>query len=398
MGKTRVALITHDIATGGGTAAMTRFLYRVLCGQSEFEARIISLATSASDTASIRLGNPALWLSRPRVEEREIGGISYTPVGARFPEFEFQRYGARGPLRDLLAGFQILQYVVGIASWACTAGERLPEASVWFATTARNDRASRIEESRGLRRLNYTVMTAAAEVCERKALREASSIVALSDYSADSVKALVPASRLQTIPCGIDTAAFHPERSHRGDYILCVGRLEDPRKNVRLLLEAYLSARARDAHLPDLYLVGEPPGEALAEEIRTSPAASHIHVLGLRRGEELAALYRGAMMLVVPSDEEGLGIVILEAMASGIPVVSTRCGGPEMAVTEGITGFLTPKGDAKALRDAILRLAGDVGLRRTMGENAVDRAREVFSLQAVGNRFLGLFRALSCRT
>jgi glycosyltransferase involved in cell wall biosynthesis len=90
--------------------------------------------------------------------------------------------------------------------------------------------------------------------------------------------------------------------------------------------------------------------------------------------------------------------VILEAMASGIPVVSTRCGGPEMAVTEGITGFLTPKGDAKALRDAILRLAGDVGLRRTMGENAVDRAREVFSLQAVGNRFLGLFRALSCRT
>ena len=64
--------------------------------------------------------------------------------------------------------------------------------------------------------------------------------------------------------------------------------------------------------------------------------------------DELVELYRGAALLALSSDEEGLGLVILEAMASGIPVVSTACGGPQTSVVDGETGFLTPVGDAAA--------------------------------------------------
>jgi glycosyltransferase involved in cell wall biosynthesis len=319
--------------------------------------------------------------------ELEAGGLSYLHAGAFFPEFEFQRYAARGPLRDLLARFEILQFVTGIPAWACAAGDRLSESLIWFATTARNDRASRMKAATGLRRLNYLAMTSATEACERKALRKARMNVALSDYSAGQVKALAPSERLRMIPCGVDTDAFRPERNSGGEYILCVGRHSDPRKNVALLLEAYSAAVAADPGVPDLYLVGEPP--------RQPVTAARVRALGLKRGEELAELYRRATMLVVPSDEEGLGIVILEAMASGVPVVSTRCGGPETAVVDGVTGLLTPVGDAGALSAAILRVAGDRSLRRRLGEGALARARDVFSITAVGGQFLDLYRGMA---
>jgi glycosyltransferase involved in cell wall biosynthesis len=321
--------------------------------------------------------------------ELEAGGISYLHAGALFPEFEFQRYAARGPLRELLARFEILQFVTGIPAWACAAGDRLSEALIWFATTARNDRASRIKAATGLRRLNYLMMTSAAEACERKALQGSRLNLALSNYSAGQVRSVAPGERLRMIPCGVDTNAFRPGRGG-GEYILSVGRHSDPRKNVSLLLEAYSAAVAADPGVPDLYLVGEPP--------RQTVTAPGVRVLGLKRGEELAELYRRATMLVVPSDEEGLGIVILEAMASGIPVVSTRCGGPETAVVDGVTGLLTPVGDAAALRDAMLRVAGDPDLRRQLGEGALARAREVFSIQAVGRQFLELYRGMAGRS
>jgi glycosyltransferase involved in cell wall biosynthesis len=392
MSKTRVALITHDFATGGGTATMTRFLYTILKRSDGFDPEIVSLATSSRDRASVLSSKPGSWTTGPRVLEQDAGGIPYRHAGAVFPEFETQRYKPRRMLRDLLAGFEILQFVAGIPAWGCTAGERLAESLIWFATMARNDRASRIEASRGLRRINYLVMTSAAEACERRALREAGASIALSDYSAKQAKELAPAHRLKTIPCGVDTSLFRPEPAAPRDYILCVGRLSDPRKNIRLLLKAWGQAAARDPSVPDLYLVGETPDAAGSEAIQNCGAADRVRILGLRRGEELAALYRRAAMLAVSSDEEGLGIVILEAMASGIPVVSTRCGGPESAVVDGVTGFLTPVGDADALRDAILRLTRDSGLRRELGENSLLRAREVFSLDAVGNQFLDLYQ------
>jgi glycosyltransferase involved in cell wall biosynthesis len=177
--------------------------------------------------------------------------------------------------------------------------------------------------------------------------------------------------------------------------MICVGRHYDPRKNVRMLLDAFGLAAMRDPRVPDLYLVGEPPTDAVRAQIEHSPVASRVHITGLQSDEELARLYRGARMLVVPSDEEGLGIVILEAMASGIPVISTRCGGPETAVMDGVTGYLTPKGDPVALCDAILRVASDSELCDHLGEEGLRRVQEMFSTEVVGAQFLNLYRGIA---
>ncbi len=113
-----------------------------------------------------------------------------------------------------------------------------------------------------------------------------------------------------------------------------------------------------------------------------------MHLVGVREGAELADLYRHAMFFVLPSDEEGIGIVLLEAMASGLPVVSTCCGGPETAVLDGETGFLTPVGDAQALADAMQHLLDNPALRRRMGQAGRRIAEERFSLDVTGKVFL----------
>ena len=104
--------------------------------------------------------------------------------------------------------------------------------------------------------------------------------------------------------------------------------------------------------------------------------------------DELASLYRNAALFVLPSNEEGLGIVLLEAMASGTPVVSTRCGGPETIIVDGETGFLTPVGDAQALAARMRQLLESPQLRRDMGASGRRTIKARFSLDVAGRAFL----------
>ena len=178
-------------------------------------------------------------------------------------------------------------------------------------------------------------------------------------------------------------------RCREDGYILTVSRLSDPRKNVRLLIDAYYHLRQERPSVPRLVLAGTtapPPSDW--EYAKTLGLAEHIEVrVNLSLGE-LAALYRDAAVFVLSSDEEGLGVVILEAMASGLPVISTDCGGPATAVLHGQTGLLTPVGDVKALAEAMRYLLTDVSLRRRMGQAGRERAEHVFSLDAAGQVYL----------
>ena len=98
-------------------------------------------------------------------------------------------------------------------------------------------------------------------------------------------------------------------------------------------------------------------------------------------------------LFVLSSDEEGLGLAILEAMASGLPVVSTRCGGPETAVVNGETGWLVERGDAEGMAVALHRLSSNDLEGRTFSRAARARAVLHFSLETAGRRFLDHYDA-----
>jgi glycosyltransferase involved in cell wall biosynthesis len=183
-------------------------------------------------------------------------------------------------------------------------------------------------------------------------------------------------AKLKIFPRGLDTDLFHPARrdpafwdkfgvSNGQVRLLYVGRISKE-KDLDVLANAY--RRLREEHLPiQLFVVGHGPySQAFAE---TLPDA---FFTGYLRGQELAAAYASADIFVFPSTTDTFGNVIIEAQASGVPVIVSDSGGPKELVEDQATGLVTKSHDVDDLTRAIRALVVDPALRQRMG----DRARE----------------------
>ncbi len=176
-----------------------------------------------------------------------------------------------------------------------------------------------------------------------------------------------PRERIVHVPYGVHldqfTAGATPGRPFR---IVAVGL--SLRKGTPYLLDAVARLNVPDV---ELWLVGAVPAGQRAMLDRARVPFRH---LGGLSQAELARVYRDASVFVLPSVEEGLALVILEAMASGLPVVVTPNTGAEDIVTHGREGLIVPARDAGALADALLELYEDEPRRRAMGEAAARTA------------------------
>ncbi|HWN11871.1 MAG TPA: glycosyltransferase family 4 protein [Pyrinomonadaceae bacterium] len=392
--KKRVALITHEMSLVGGLPTMIRFLHRTLLQSGRYEPELISLATSASDEASLQLRRPASWFQEPEIQQLAWHEFVFTHVGAWGSELEFQRYRPRRNLTELLKNYDLLQFVVGCPPWVCVAEGVDRPILLWTATTTRGDRESVMRKGSMPRQAWSSLMVPITERYERRAIEMADGIFALSEYTRAILEPIAGRKRVVLAPCGVDTNRFRPAAKRGSDYVICVARLSDPRKNVDLLLRAYALLQEMAGNVPDLFLIGDAPSEEARLRLQTMGLADRVHLLGPKQGEELAEFYRNASFFVLSSDEEGLAIVILEAMASGLAVVSTDCGGPATAITPGRTGFLTPVGDARALAEAMGRLVSEPELRDQFGREGRKVVEERFSLEATGDVFLKVYDKL----
>ncbi len=394
--KPRIALVTHDFGASGGASTMVRFLHQALLDSGRFQPEIVSLALSASDTASVRVRDLRTWNRGPRILESSREGLPYLHAGAWFSEFEFQRYRPRSALTQLLSGYDLVQVVAGTPPWMCAAANVARPKFLWTATTTRADRASRLEHAPFLRRLWLSLMTKMSEAYEKQAFEVADEVFALSDYTLNSIRRLSGRSIGLLGLCGVDTAFFSPRTNVPKRHILCVGRLDDPRKNITCLIDAYARLRQDMPEAPELCLAGPQPPEAIRLRIREMQLERFVRLLGPRQACQLPELYQSAFCFVLSSDEEGLGIVLLEAMSCAVPVVSTACGGPETAIEHGRTGFLTPVRDPAALAHAMRRLVENSDLRQQMGAAARQTCTERFSLPAASKTFIDGYDEALC--
>jgi glycosyltransferase involved in cell wall biosynthesis len=182
-------------------------------------------------------------------------------------------------------------------------------------------------------------------------------------------------------PKAVDTVGYHPSRRTRemrerltgghpdAPLVLYVGRLSRE-KNLDQLLEPL---RRLQGYGVRLALVGSGPGRA---ELEAMFAGTPTVFTGYLGGEELAAAYASADVFAFPSTTETLGLVALESMASGVPVVGADAGGIPFAVTDGRTGFLVTPGDVEGWTERLRTLLADPGLRARMGERARADAQE----------------------
>ncbi len=232
---------------------------------------------------------------------------------------------------------------------------------------------------------------------ERIALRRASLILATSNYTAARITTVCPdvANRVRIVPCPVEIPTLFPssgklDAGQGKKDVLCVGRLQDPRKNLPLLLQAFHEVSKQRSDI-FLRLVGGTDKQTLEKWLTRLKLRDRVIDMGKVSDTELKRQYLQAAVFVLPSRQEGLGIVVLEAMAAGVPVVSTRCGGPEDHVIDGETGYLVPSNEPMAMAQAILRLLNNDSLRRRMGDAARDYAQRTFSRPVVEMQFRRAF-------
>jgi len=144
-----------------------------------------------------------------------------------------------------------------------------------------------------------------------------------------------------------------------------------------------------------LVVAGDGEARAEVEALFGRLPAARLRWLGMQAPEQLAALYGGADLLVWPAIREAYGMAILEAQASGLPVVAGRAGGVAGIVRDGATGLLPPEGDEAAFAGAVAALLDDAARRRRMGEAARETAARDHSLDMAAGKLDAALRAVA---
>ena len=216
----------------------------------------------------------------------------------------------------------------------------------------------------------------------------------------------IPDRRIDVIHNGIDTDRFVPSpatrsavRSELGvgpvEYlVLMVARL-DPIKDHLTAIRACVRAAA-DVRGLRLMLVGDGPERPKIEAfIREQRLEGLVQLLGTR--QDVPRLLTAADTLLLTSVSEGVPLTVIEAMATGVPVVSTDVGSVADVVSHGVVGLLAPAGDEAALADHLAQLGRDSLLRAAMGVRGRTRAGAEFSEAAMADRYAELFDAAIAR-
>jgi len=202
--------------------------------------------------------------------------------------------------------------------------------------------------------------------------------------------------RGSVIPNGIRLADFTNTvpQQHPRPYFLAIGR-HVPQKGFDILLNAYAQALAKNSALPhDLLLAGDGPSHTDLQTLAKSlNLTTRVHFLGRTDRAKTAALFAGCDFFILPSRHEPQGIVNLEAMAAGKPVIATQVGGVPEIVKHNQNGLLVPPESPETLAAAIQLLATDQPLRTRLAQNAKQTAQS-HDWQQITNRYLALYSEL----
>lgn len=210
-------------------------------------------------------------------------------------------------------------------------------------------------------------------------------------------------SKLRIIYNGIDSAPFESSRTHRRSARTALGVLPGervvisianliPYKGLSDLIEAAAAVTNRMPGVKFL-LIGEDRGIQKELEAKAHRLGVSQQVLFLGQRLDIPDLLAAGDLLALSSHEEGFSNVILEAMASGLPVVATDVGGNREAVIHGGTGWLVAPGDPDAMADRILDLLKDKERATFWGRRGQDRVKEMFTIQRMVEGYVNLYRS-----
>lgn len=218
-------------------------------------------------------------------------------------------------------------------------------------------------------------------------------VVVLSESWKRYIAELVSEERIRVLPNPVEIPNVEAGvRTDDGAQLLFLGRL-GRRKGIYDLIEAM---RLIHGEVEDVRLIcaGDGEVEKVAEAVRRLGLDGSVSVVGWVDGSAKQCLLSESDVFVLPSHNEGLPVAMLEAMAAGLPVISTRVGGIPDALEDGVEGILIEAGDVSALAEAITHLVGNASLRGRMGRAARQRASCEFAASSVVGRLEAIYEEL----
>lgn len=232
-------------------------------------------------------------------------------------------------------------------------------------------------------------------------LRQATFAVTISEFNRRALRERFGAEavgRLHVVRCGIaEVPGLDSSASGDEVRVLAVGRLEEI-KGLRYLVEACRILHSRALHIRCDIVGDGTQATGLRALITQQGLADSIHLHGAMRQHQVVAMLRRATVFALPcvvtkqGDKDGIPVVLMEAMASGVPVVSTFVSGIPELIEDGVSGRLVPPRDAAALAAAIEELVRDSSLRARFAERAIATVRARFNVDHEASRLLALFQ------
>jgi len=226
-----------------------------------------------------------------------------------------------------------------------------------------------------------------------KVARQFSHIITVSDFTKKDIakEFCLDENKFRVVHNGINNEFFYPRQNgpRPANSLIVTNSADTPLKGLNFLLEAVAQVRLRQPLT--LTVIGQPKKDGIIENlVKELKLEDIVHFTGRIENEEFANYYAKSSVAVVPSLYEGFGIPAAEAMACGVPLISTSGGAlPEVV---GNAGLIVPPGDSKALADAIVRLLNSAEERSKYAQAGLERVHAVFSWKKAAREVVDVYR------
>ncbi|MEO7455787.1 MAG: glycosyltransferase [Gemmatimonadaceae bacterium] len=379
----RVLFLTHSFPREDGDAAGS-FVLRLAQALAAEDVQVRVVAPSATGLAS----------------HEAMGGVAVDRFRYAPRKYETLAYGGNmaAQVRDswsakvTLVGFLGAEFRAGVRARRDQQPD-LVHAHWWFPNGLAAAWVSRMSGIPLVTTMHGTDVRMARNIpmsrpAFRHVMQQSAAVTAVSRWLSDEARAIVSMKPPIVAPMPVRTELFSPDGSPRAKRLLFVGRLM-AQKGIELLLDA-LAALPADVGLD---IVGDGPDRAALEaRASTLGIASRVRFHGVVKQFELPAFYRHAAALVVPSSEEGLGLVAVEAQLCETPVVAFDSGGLPDVIQHERTGILVKERDAGALGAAIGALLARDDHGVSMGAAGRLTALSTFAPESVARRYADIYR------
>lgn len=367
------ALISTVQPVSGGVATKVRWLVQELAALNIQS----TIAWYEPWSCSPNLSAPLLRVlsGRKLSSRRELLWSSFSgeAIGSWLPEFEFPHYWPSGRWQPLIKAADLHIAVTGNPLCAHRFLESKVPFLAWIGTPWYGDRIDRVSTFPWHRRLlDRGFNSYFLRKMERRVLRAPQGrILTISKHTATQLELISKRPTAGVLYLPPDPKNFYPVPSARVPWrIGFAGRYSDPRKQLLLLLDAVAILRQHNFPVR-LELTGEPDGQILiGYELLSRGLNDVVHCHPYLDPTQLALVMQSWDLFVIPSCQEGLCIAALEAMACGVPVVSTRCGGPEDFVIPDTTGILVPH-ESTAMAWAIATICNQPSYRQHLSDGVL---------------------------